>query len=257
LNEEDRVRTTPNGSIASCLRLGAQILGVLPAILLAACGSSATAPSATSTSFSGVIASQTLSGSLAFDVATTTLNVGRAPTGAGATAVVRPELSIAPGDVTVTGTLTLVGTGPIALTGTYNTSSHALALSGGGYTFTGTYASGRLTGTVTGPAGSGTFAAQPTGTATIRNYCGTYAGHTDNGRFNMSVNVNTNTVAGAWASAVDGTTGTLTGTVSGSSVSVDVGGSGGTVVTGSITSTGVTGTYTTDGGGTVTGSLCP
>jgi hypothetical protein len=160
--------------------------------------------------------------------------------------------------VAVSGTLNLAGSpGPIALTGTYNTSSHALSVSGGGYTFTGTFASGQLTGTVTGPAGNGTFAAQPTGTATIRNYCGTYAGRTDNGHFNISVNVSANTIAGAWASAVDGQTGGLTGTVSGSSFSVDVGGSGGTVVTGSITSTSVSGTYTTDGGGSISGNLCP
>ena len=49
--------------------------------------------------------------------------------------------------VTATGTFTPNGAGAIALTGTYDLATKALSISGGGYTFTGTYLSGVLKGT--------------------------------------------------------------------------------------------------------------
>lgn len=53
--------------------------------------------------------------------------------------------------VTATGNLTLTGGSNIPLTGTFNTSTKALSLSGSGFTFTGTFSGGLLSGTYTGP----------------------------------------------------------------------------------------------------------
>jgi hypothetical protein len=246
----------------SRLRPAALTLGILPMLVLAACSDSPTAPADTSTSFDGVIASQTLTGSLSFSVASTALSVARAPGAAIAPAVVRPAFAAMGVDVAVTGTLKLAGSSAIQLTGTYNTSSHALSLAGGGYTFTGTFADGRIDGTFTSPTDSGTFSVQPSDNATIRNYCGTYGGSTDNGHFNIAVNSSAGTLSGVWVSGVDGRSGGLTGTTSGSTFTINVlegGAPTGTVVTGTITATSVSGTYSGDpngGPGTVSGAVC-
>src|SRR5262245_3294828 len=52
-----------------------------------------------------------------------------------------------------TGTINLENGGTVALTGTYDSSSGALTLSGGGYSFTGTVAKGEIFGTFTAPDG--------------------------------------------------------------------------------------------------------
>jgi hypothetical protein len=243
----------------SRLRRAAPALGLLPMLVLAACGDS-TAPS-TSTAFNGVIASGTLTGALSFSVAATALNVGRAPSAAIEAAVARPAFAAAAGDVTVTGSLKLTGSAAIPLTGTYNTSTHALSLSGGGYTFTGTFANGHMDGTFTSPTDSGTFSVQPSTAATIHNYCGTYTGSTDHGNFNVAVNVTDGTLSGAWASSVDASTGGLSGTNSGGSFTINVLNAGtpnGTVVNGTVTETSVSGTYSGAGSdsGTISGSVC-
>jgi hypothetical protein len=245
----------------SRLRLATPTLGILPMLVLAACGSSPTAPSDASTSFNGVIASGTLTGALSFSVATTTLNVVRAPGATIAPAVAGPAFAATAADVVVTGTLKLVGSSAIQLTGTYNTSNHALSLAGGGYTFTGTFANGRIDGTFTSPTESGTFSVQPSANATIRNYCGTYSGSTDHGHFNIAVNVTGGTLSGAWASEMDGSTGGLSGTTSGSAVTINVlqaGAPNGTVATGTFTTTSLSGTYSGSGSdsGTIASSIC-
>ncbi len=251
----------PTAAGRSRPRLTRLSLGILPMLLLAACSSSPTAPS-NSTSFDGVIASGTLTGSLSFSVASSTLDVGRAPGTATTPVFIRPAFYVAPGDVTVTGTLKVSGGPNVQLTGTYNTTSHALSLAGGGYTFTGTYANGRIDGTFTSPTGSGSFSAQPTTNATISSYCGTYnlGSGTDHGHFNIAVNAAAGTLSGAWASDVNGDTGGLSGTTSNGSITVNVlkdGASNGTVVSGTITATTLTGTFNgPDGAGSVSGGPC-
>jgi hypothetical protein len=249
---EIRVSYIPTASRGARLRLAALSLALVPALLLTACGSDPAAPS-TSTSFDGVIASGSLSGSLSFTVAATALDVQSAPSAATAAGP-----SFAVGDVTVTGSLTLDGSPAISLSGTYNTSTHALSLTGGGYTFTGTYADGHLDGTFTSPTESGTFSVQPSAGATIRNYCGTYGGNTDHGTFNIAVNTTAGTLSGAWASGVNGSSGGLSGTASGNAITITVSGST-TMVTGTMTSTSVSGSYpaTADSdAGTISGSIC-
>ncbi|HEX5385802.1 MAG TPA: hypothetical protein VFW66_03790 [Gemmatimonadales bacterium] len=245
----------------SRLRAAALTLGVVPMLVLAACSSSPTGPSNNSTSFDGVIASPTLTGALSFSVASTTLDVVRVQGTAAAPTVTRPVFAAASTEVTVTGTLKLDGGATVQLTGTYDTSSHALSLSGGGYTFTGTFANGRIDGTFTSPTDSGSFSAESSASATIRNYCGTFSGNTDQGHFNITVNLTDGTLWGAWASGTDGKSGGLSGTNSGSNVTINVlenGASVGTVVTGTITATSISGTYGGSGGdsGTVTGGVC-
>jgi hypothetical protein len=263
---ELRVINISNAVGWSRLRPAALAMGILPMLVLTACSDSPTSDSPTgpaeaTTSFDGVIASQTLSGSLSFSVASTALSVVRAPGAAVGSAAVRPAFAFVEGDVAVTGTLKLAGSSAIELTGTYNTSTHALSLAGGGYTFTGTFADGRIDGTFTSPSESGTFSVQPSSdTATIRNYCGTYSGSTDQGHFNIAVNSSAGTLSGAWSSESDGKTGGLSGTTSGNSVTVNVlegGAPNGTVVNGTITETSVSGTFSgPESSGTVSGGAC-
>ncbi len=84
------------------------------------------------------------------------------------------------------GTITWPGGGdPVGLTGSLN--GQALDLSGGGFQFFGTWGDGRMTGTYSGPNGSGRFAADVA--ADVRVFCGTYLadGGTDSGTWNVVV----------------------------------------------------------------------
>lgn len=245
----------------SRLRSAALTLSILPMLVLAACSDSPTAPADTSTSFDGVFASGTVTGALSFSVASIALNVARAPGAVLASAVVRPAFAAVAADVAVTGTLKLVGSSAIQLTGTYNTASHALSLAGGDYTFTGTFADGRIDGTFTSSTESGAFSVQPSSNATIRNYCGTYSGSTDHGHFNIAVNSSSGTLSGVWASETDVSSGGLSGTTSGGDITVNVlsdGAPNGTVATGTITTTSLSGSYSgpESDSGTLSGSVC-
>jgi hypothetical protein len=129
-----------------------------------------------STTFAGVAAGSGVSGALTVTVATSEPIPAARITGP------RHE-------VTATGTFTPTGGSAVVLTGTYNDEDGALILSGGGYTFTGTYANGVISGTFTGPGGSGSFSvlAAPAGTA--RTYCGTFVSNKggSGGTFNIAV----------------------------------------------------------------------
>ena len=79
--------------------------------------------------------------------------------------------------VAVTGSFAPTGAAAIGLTGTYDPSTKALALSGGGYAFTGTYFSGVLRGTwvrTPSPA-AGTFVlVLESSASSVHAYCGTF-----------------------------------------------------------------------------------
>jgi hypothetical protein len=251
---EVRVSAIPTASGPSWRRRAALILGVIPTLILAGCSDGPTTPS-NSVSFDGVIASETLSGSLSFTVAATTLDVARAPGALTSRAVASPAFATAATEVAVTGTLKVAGGPTIPLSGTYDTSNHTLSLAGGGYSFTGTFANGRIDGTFTSPTESGSFTVQSSTSTTIRNFCGTYGGNSDQGRFNISVNLGSGAVYGRWVSTQDGSSGGLSGTTSGSSITINV--EGGGTATGTITPTSVSGTYA-DGQdtGSFSGSVC-
>lgn len=161
----------------------------------------------------------------------------------------------------VSGTLKVVtpAAATAAVTGTYNTSTRAISASAGGYTFTGTYdGTAAASGSFTGPNASvGTFRAQLS-TANARSICGTFTSTTgqDSGVFNFSIN---GTTLSGTATANDGTTGALDGTVSASgAVSVNHPSGGAPLATGTLTGTTASGTFNDRAGnqGTWTGSVC-
>lgn len=233
--------------------------------LLSACSSNSTSPS-TSTTLVGVVANATESGSLTITIATGTLALAP-PAGSKVRvfSVVTPAYASAASVVNATGTLAIQGGATITLTGTYDTGTHTLSLSGGGYTFTGTYANGVLSGTFTNPTGgAGGFTTQSGSTTSVVAYCGTFTG-SDMGYWNLTVNLTTLVATGIHVSTVGQGTGLLTGTVSGSSISgtsVEPQGVGGTFAgtfSGTNQST-LSGTWSGSGGvgdhGTFTGARC-
>jgi hypothetical protein len=167
------------------------------------------------------------------------------------------------GVLDVTGTVELAGGGTITITGTWDTTTGAVSLSGGGYSFTGTYSAGRLTGSFTGPGVEGVFELRLTSSSSaVTIYCGTFTGRDksgtdddgpDDGTWNMAVG--TGSLNGAGVSD-GGTAFAFEGTRSGNSVSISISG-----VTASGTLAGsanefVNGNYTvlTGGSGTFQGS---
>ena len=156
--------------------------------------------------------------------------------------------------VQASGTITIVGGQTILLTGTYDTVTQMINLSGGGYTLTGTVGTnnGVLTfsGTYMGPNGAGGFVTEkvlqrPPQPNQITAYCGTYVESGDNGTWNFTVS-NSGSLYGQYASTVDGEGGILTGEVTGTNPltvsGIDPG--DGTPFSATITNGSVSGTYT-------------
>lgn len=141
--------------------------------LLAACGDDSNGSGGTTTpnvEYQGVFGSATKAGRLAFATNTGALRDGMA-------ALVGP--------IPLTGTMDFIDSGtPVALTGTLDGTS--LALTGGGYSFTGTESGGVINGTFTGPEG-GAFTATlvPDGVAIVQ-LCGEYLG-SDTGVFSLTL----------------------------------------------------------------------
>ncbi|HXI21116.1 MAG TPA: hypothetical protein VNH46_08530 [Gemmatimonadales bacterium] len=219
--------------------------------LLAGCGSSGgTNGGSASTSFTGVVSAidGTTTGALSFAIATASPDVG-VPTGV---ALVQSS---------VTGTLKFNGLPAIQLTGTYESTTGALTLSGGGYSFTGTFdGQSSVQGTFTGPNGaSGGFATTETSSSsTASNYCGSYARNDLSDAGTFSVVISGSSILGRWASSVDGSTGGLSGSVSGNNITINVSPAG-TVATGTRSGTTISGTFTdpnSGGSGTWQGAVC-
>jgi hypothetical protein len=126
---------------------------------------------------------------------------------------------------TALGTLTLSGGVTVDLSGTFDPSSGALSLSGGGYAFAGSITNGSLGGSYTGPNGSGSFSLVPGGASQF--FCGSFDG-SDSGVWNLVVGASS--AAGSLASASGAVP--FTCTVSGATLSCS--GANGVVATGSI-----------------------
>lgn len=138
------------------------------------------------------------------------------------------------------------------LTGTADAGGTNVSLSGGGFSFSGSVASGALNGTYTGPSNtSGRFSTLNATTATVTRYCGTYntvaqlsggGTYTESGTFNLQVSSNgTVTGTAATVSPEPACCEALTGTVSGSSITVTSaqgGGGTGTIGGGTVSGTG-------------------
>src|SRR5437870_7093837 len=141
-----------------------------------------------------------------------------------------------------TGTIKPVGAASISVTGTYDASTKAVALSGGGYTIAGTIDdTGKLLGTYTHSGTEGSVVAyQHTSANPVTVYCGTYTGDAD-GIWNTVLR---GTFLSGVYDNVDGSDGYFSGTVTGSSVSItDVTASPGTTATGTISGTTLSGTW--------------
>ena len=104
---------------------------------VAACSDSG---SSDTTDFDGVIASDGLSGTINISVPGVVASVA-APNFAGSITAGPTEPAAT---VNVTATLKVKGGSNVSLTGTYDLDSKTLGLNGSGYTFTATFASGRL-----------------------------------------------------------------------------------------------------------------
>src|SRR2546423_4662516 len=149
-----------------------------------------------------------------------------------------------------TGTITPVGAAPISVTGTYDASTKAVAVSGGGYTIAGTIENtGKLLGNYTHATAQGSVVAYQHTTANpVTVFCGTYTGGAD-GIWNTVLRGTS--VAGVYDN-VDGSDGYMTGTVNGSSVSItEISDSPGETASGTISGTTLAGTWS---GGPFTGT---
>ena len=155
----------------------------------------------------------------------------------------------------VVATVNLGGGKTFSLTGTYDSATKTLTISGGGYTLTGTLAGSTLSGTYTGPNGAGSFALQAATTGVVNVYCGTYkdTAGTGAGSWNLVQGAD-NKLSGSYTQAAGGS-GLLSGTLSGGAISLTV--STGGFANGTLSGDSITGTYGTKPGeniGTWTGT---
>lgn len=216
-------------------------------LALAACGKDSTGPapvtdpgSGTPVEFNGTLAGSAITG----DISITIAGSASARVVAGG---IEFNVSGSRAVVAVNGCLYLGSATCTTITGTYNTTSKALnfTTASPAFTFTGTYTNGTVAGTFTGAGGSGVFVVH---SGTVQVFCGVYTGDSD-GIWNL---VKTgSTLLGVYYD-VGGTSGQLTGSVSGSAITITFpGGSAG----GTISGTSMSGTWQTLAGdaGTWTG----
>jgi hypothetical protein len=212
--------------------------------------STGSAATAATTTYAGTIASSgDFSGTLTVNIPTSAISASAATT---ATAVERSKSL-----VNVTAKLVIFGTNEtIPLTGTYETTTRAITLVGGGYTFTGTVNSqGKIDGTWTGPSNrTGAWGLVDTSRTFVTAYCGTFkfTGTTITGNFNITTALS-GALTGTYSSSEGA--GRLSGTVTGSTFTGTS--TGGDTVTGTVSGTTISGSFT-DGQthGTFTGNKC-
>ncbi len=221
-------------------------LGMVVAVSLVGCSDSTS--SGGSSEFDGTVAAPDESGviSLAVDGAVASL-VGVEGLSMDVAGTMGVQAS-----TPVNGTLKIVGGGTETLTGTYNPDTKQINATGGGYTFTGTFASKKLTGSYNGPKGAGAWSAFDKKDGAVDRYCGTYSGD-DSGNWNLSRSKDA--LAGTASSG--GGAIVLTGNVSGSNVTITI--PNGTA-TGTISGSSMSGTWSSSGdNGTWSGSktACP
>lgn len=135
-----------------------------------------------STSFTGTLASGTVSGTLGITINSTSLARGIH----GAPAIV----------VTASGTLKIAGGGAISLTGSYDTELDTLYLAGGGYLIRGAYYPSDVpptfNGTWAGPGGSGFWGCILGGASAVKVFCGSFTATSGGyGNLNMVVYADT------------------------------------------------------------------
>lgn len=159
---------------------------------------------------------------------------------------------------TATGTVHLTGGSTTSLTGSFDSTTNGVSLSGGGFTFTGTISSNVLSGSYSSSSASGGFSSLNATTSTVTTYCGTYGPSFYTG---PPANPPGGEI-GVWNVQVSST-----GAASGSGISKNVAGDPGFLLTGQLSGTTLTltsfdllshkstGTQTaTVQGGTISGS---
>ncbi len=157
----------------------------------------------------------------------------------------------------VVATITLGGGKTISLTGTYDAATKTLTITGGGYTLTGTLTGSTLSGTYTGPNGAGSFALQAATTGAVNVYCGTYVGTAvaGGGSWNLVQGAD-NKLSGSYTPTAGGGSGLLSGTLSGTAITLSA--TSGAVAIGTLSGDTINGTYGTSAtdskAGTWTGS---
>ena len=159
------------------------------------------------------------------------------------------------------GTLKILGGTTINVAGTWEPATGAMSVSGGGYTISATFANESLTGTFTGPTAPGVVAAMPAGRGTtVEVYCGTHSQTT----FSHPGPNNTPGVKGFWnlvrrgsslvgVGSDKGGSMVITGTITGTAVTIADGRA--SPATGTLSGNSMSGTWSDAGdGGTWTGS---
>ena len=158
--------------------------------------------------------------------------------------------------LSVSGTLSFVGGGSVALVGTYDDVTGAVMVSGGGYTFDGMLSDDfrSLSGDFTGPT-SGSFSTLTTDSGGVTNYCGTYSGD-DSGVWNIAIGSATGQVSGTWADDF-GDAGLITGQLTGTSLAVTDPGTPGISASGTLQGNSLSGTWldTSEPGQTYSGTF--
>lgn len=178
-------------------------------------------PTPTSTTYVGTIASGTESGSVSV-----TVSLAKGTSGG------------------VTGTLKIVhpAAATITLSGTF--SNNTFSAAGGGYAFSGSLASGNISGTYTAPNGAGQFTTQSSTSNSIQVYAGTFtstvAGQ-PSGIFNLVINGST--VTGLAVPSHNQSTTTLAGTLAGPALTIRDAASNTGIATGTMSGTSISGTY--------------
>ena len=144
--------------------------------------------------------------------------------------------------LSVSGTLSFVGGGSVALVGTYDDVTQAVMVSGGGYTFEGTLSDdfSSLSGSFTGP-NSGSFFTLTTNSGGVTTYCGTYSGDIS-GVWNIAISSATGQVSGTWADDF-GDAGLITGQLTGTSLAVTDPGTPGISASGTLQGNSLSGTW--------------
>lgn len=164
--------------------------------------------------------------------------------GGAMTATVGSSLARATEIIVVTGVFTPFGGASVALTGTYNTSNDSLYVAGGGFVFAGHFSGGQISGVCYGPNGPGIFSVAPsTATNPVKVYAGTFQlTGGEHGPFNLLISGTV--ISGAAVELTSQTSIRLTGSLSGSSVTIYEAAypTGTAIATGAINGTSIGGT---------------
>lgn len=166
-------------------------------------------PAPTQTTMSGGFAGGTVAGATETGTLAVTINSGtlaaRFPNQTAAKSLLRPASSVV---VSAAGTMDVEGIGgTIPVSGSYNTDTDSLFLSGSGYTLIGRRtnvgAGQSIEGIYTGPNGSGAFYVLAGAGVPLQSYCGTYTSGAQADSGFVALTVRNNSVTGLSVSRLD------------------------------------------------------